>query len=302
MLINKNTIKDEILNLKNGKIIQGLRIGIPEIDSFYRFKLLGSLDIYAGHAGVGKTTFILYLMTLFAKKHNLKFVVWSSENTPQSIVQKIIEFKMGKPIDIATESEIEESIDWAYDHFKILKIDEICTYKDVLEQILGVHNALPMAAAFIDPYNSLSLPKDDLKAYGAHDLHYMIASKMRMFAEKNKITLMVSMHGVTESTRKVHPITHPMAGFPMPLSYSQVEGGVKWANRCSQFYAIHRYVQSKENWNIMELHVLKVKEYCSGGKPTFDPIRLKMIKNNVGFEFGGVDLMNDQKQQKKVLF
>tara|TARA_E500000178_G_C16733391_1_gene622605 strand:- start:404 stop:781 length:378 start_codon:yes stop_codon:yes gene_type:complete len=125
---------------------------------------------------------------------------------------------------------------------------------------------------------------------------------MRMFAEKNKITLMVSMHGVTESTRKVHPITHPMAGFPMPLSYSQVEGGVKWANRCSQFYAIHRYVQSKENWNIMELHVLKVKEYCSGGKPTFDPIRLKMIKNNVGFEFGGVDLMNEQKQQKKVLF
>jgi len=304
MIIDKNTIKDEILAIKNGNVVQGLRIGIPSIDEFYRLKLNGSLDIYAGHAGVGKTSFCLYLMTLFAQKYDLKFIIWSSENTPGSIAQKIIEYKMGKPIDTSSEDDIEQAIDWTDHHFKILKVEEVCTYKDVLTQILGIHNALPSAAAFIDPYNSLAKPKEEMKAYGSHELDYMIASEMRLFAEKHKITLMVSMHGVTESSRKVHPITHPMAGFPMPLSYSQVEGGVKWANRCSNFFVCHRYFQSKDSWNVMELHVLKVKEYVTGGRPTSldDPIRLKMLPNNVGYEFGGVNLMHEQKTPKTVLF
>jgi hypothetical protein len=243
-------------------------------------------------------------MTLFAQKYDLKFAIWSSENTAGSIAQKIIEYKIQKPIDTSSEDEIEQAIEWTYEHFKIIKVEELCTYKDVLEQVLGIHNALPMAAAFIDPYNSLAKPKEDMKAYGAHELDYMIASEMRLFAEKHKITLMVSMHGVTESSRKVHPITHPMAGFPMPLSYSQVEGGVKWANRCSSFNTIHRYFQSKEYWNIMELHVLKVKEYSTGGRPTSldNPLKLKMLPNNVGYEFGGVNLMGKQKTQKEVLF
>jgi len=116
--------------------------------------------------------------------------------------------------------------------------------------------------------------------------------------------LMVSMHGVTESSRKVHPMMHPMAGFPMPLSYSQVEGGVKWANRSSSFHAIHRYVQSPEHWNMMELHVLKQKNYSSGGRPTGidDPIRLEMMPNEVGYKYGGINLMNEIKETKKVLF
>ena len=304
MIININKIKQEIFDLKNGNVTQGLRIGIPEVDEFFRLKLGGELAIYAGHAGVGKTTFIMYLMTLFAHKHNLKFVVWSSENTPAQIMQKIIEFKMIKPIDVASESEIEQSIEWADEHFKILEVDEICTYKDVLAQIQGIHSAMKMAAAFIDPYNSLSLPKDELKSYGSHELHYMIASYMRLFAEKNKLTLMVSMHGVTESSRKVHPVTHPMAGFPMPLTYSQVEGGVKWANRCSSFHAVHRYFQSADKWNIMELHVLKQKNYSTGGRPTIadSPIQFKMLPNEVGYEYGGINLMKEQKQHKEVIF
>ena len=186
MIIDKNTIKDEIFAIKNGNVVQGLRIGIPEIDEHFRLKLGGSLDVYAGHAGVGKTTFCVYLMTLFAQKYDLKFTIWSSENTAGSIAQKIIEYKIQKPIDTSSEDEIEQAIEWTYEHFKIIKVEELCTYKDVLEQILGIHNALPMAAAFIDPYNSLAKPKEEMKAYGAHELDYMIASEMRLFAEKTQ--------------------------------------------------------------------------------------------------------------------
>jgi replicative DNA helicase len=88
MIKDKNTLKQEILDIKNGNVVEGLKIGIPEIDEFYRFQKNGSLDIFVGHANVGKTTFIMYLMTLFAKKHGLKFAVWSAENTSSSIMRK----------------------------------------------------------------------------------------------------------------------------------------------------------------------------------------------------------------------
>jgi hypothetical protein len=304
MIIDKDTIRKEILDIKNGRIHEGLKIGIPDIDEHYRFKTGGSLDIFVGHANVGKTTFIIYLMTLMAKKHGLKYAVWSAENSASSIIRKIIEFNMCKPIDVATEDEINESIEWATSHFKVIKIDQLYTYKDVLETLEGIHNAWPIDAALIDPYNALAKPKEEFKAYGSHELDYVIASEFRLWAEKHKVTLMVCMHPVTEAMRKVWPVTHPRAGFPQPLSMSQVEGGSKWANRCQNFYSLMRYTQCEDSWNIMELHVLKVKNLEEGGRPTglHSPLQFKMLPNNVGYEYSGMNLMNEQKPHKKVLF
>jgi hypothetical protein len=203
-----------------------------------------------------------------------------------------------------TQDEIDESIDWADNHFKIIDINRLYTYKDVLEMIEGVHNAYPIDAALIDPYNALTKPKEELKAYGSHEMDYIVASEFRLWAEKHKVTLMVCMHPVTEAMRKVWPVTHPRAGFPQPLSMSQVEGGSKWANRCSQFYSLMRYTQCPETWNMMELHVLKVKNIEQGGRPTSlqSPLVFKMIQNNVGYEYSGVNLMQEPKTQKQVIF
>lgn len=304
MIIDENEIKKEILDMKHGRIYQGLKIGIPDIDEFYRFKPGGSMDIFVGAANVGKTTFIIYLMTLFAHKHGLKYAVWSAENSPASIMRKIIEFKMCKPIDIASEDEINESIEWATDHFKIIQIDELYTYKDLLQMLKGINDAWPIDAALVDPYNALAKPKEEFKAYGQHELDYVIASEFRLWAEKHKVTLMICMHPVTEAMRKVWPVTHPKAGFPQPLSMSQVEGGSKWANRCQNFYSLMRYTQCEQSWNIMELHVLKVKNLEEGGRPTGlnNPLQFQMMSNNVGYEYSGMNLMNEQKTHKQVTF
>ena len=93
MIAQSNKIQENILDIKYGRIQQGLKIGVDEMDEFIQFKQ-GNFNIVIGHANVGKTTVILYLFTLWAIKHNLRFLVWSSENTPQSLVRKIIEFKI----------------------------------------------------------------------------------------------------------------------------------------------------------------------------------------------------------------
>jgi replicative DNA helicase len=98
MIAQAKNIQDRILDIKYGRVKEGLKIDIPEIDEYLRYKQ-GNFNVLIGHANVGKTTVIMYLFTIWAIKHKLRFVVWSSENTSQSIVRKIIEFKMGKTIN-----------------------------------------------------------------------------------------------------------------------------------------------------------------------------------------------------------
>lgn len=303
MIKSIQDIKQDILDIKHGKIKQGLGIGIPPIDNHLRFATRGSFEIVIGHANVGKTTFLTYLFTLWAAKHNAKFLMWSSENTPQSIARKIIEFKMGLPIEKASEESIDTALKWCNKHFKIIDVNDSYTYKEVLKEAESVLNVWKYDALLIDPYNSLIQDRDDLKVLGNQHLYdYMVATKFRLFAKQNKVSLYLNCHGVTDASRKVHAATHPYAGHPMPLQGSQVEGGVKHINRADQMYCIHRYVYS-DDWMYTDIHVQKVKEIESyGARPTplDSPIRVKMKKNNVGFEFCGKDLMGEKIEEIKL--
>lgn len=293
MVANLDNIKSKIFDLKYGRVKEGLKIGIEGIDEYYRYKQ-GNFNLIVGHANVGKTTVLMYLLTLYAIKHKLKFVVWSSENTPQSIIRKIIEFKMCKPIHTASEIEIDDTIKWCDTYFKIIDIDELYTYKEVIKEAKAIKDAWDYQALVIDPYNSLAKDKDLLKVVGGHEYDYQVASELRLFAKKNNITIFLNAHGVTEALRKSHPKGHEYESLPMPLGLASVEGGGKWANRADDVICIHRYTSHPTEWMFSHLHVLKVKENETGGRctPFEQAIKLRMSKNNVGFEINGQNLLN----------
>ena len=50
---------------------------------------------------------------------------------------------------------------------------------------------------------------------------------------------------------------------------ADAEGGGKWGNRADDFIVIHRYPMHTTSWMYTEVHVKKVKETETGGKPTF---------------------------------
>jgi hypothetical protein len=293
MIATTKDIQEKILDIKYGRIKEGLKIGIPEIDEYLRFKK-ANFNLIIGHANVGKTTIIIYLFVLWAIKHNLKFLVWSSENTPQSIVRKIIEFKMALPIQEANETLISEAINWCNEHFKIIDVEELYTYKQLIKEAEAVKDAWNYDALLIDPYNSLSKDAKLQKLTGnSHDYDYQVASEFRLFAKKRDVTVFLNAHGVTNALRQVHPAGHEYQGLPKPLTMGDVEGGGKWGNRSDDIICIHRYTGSSTDWMYSVLSILKVKENETGGRPTpFDePIKLRMKVNNVGFEFMGKDLL-----------
>lgn len=296
MIANQTELLNKILDVKNGKVVEGLRIGVPDIDEYVRYKQ-GNFNILIGHANVGKTSFIIFYFTLLAIKHKLRFLLWSSENTSQSIVRKIIEFKMNKPIQEASEAQIKKAIEWSDKHFKVIDVEDLYTYKDLLKEASAVKDAWDYDCLLIDPYNSLALDKQLIKSIGStHDYHYQVASELRLFAKKKNVTIYLNAHGVTAALRSVQPMTHEYAGLPKPLAMADIEGGSKWSSRADDILCCHRYVSHPSEWMFTHILVLKVKENETGGRctPYDNPILLRMAKNNVGFEYMGRNLIHDE--------
>jgi len=301
MLVNSSNIFKKLLDIKHGRVKEGLKIGVPDIDEYLRYKQ-GNFNLLIGHANVGKTTVILYLFVIWALKHKKRFLIWSSENTPQSIQRKIVEFKMRKPITKAEDAEIKDALEWSDTYFKIIDVEELYTYKELLEEAKAIKDAWDYDAILIDPYNSLIKDKQLYKEVGGHEYDYQVSTEFRLFAKKNNITLYLNAHGVTEALRKSHPKGHEYEGLAMPLSMASVEGGGKWGNRCDDLICIHRYTSHPTDWIYSNLLVLKIKEMETGGRctPFDEPIKLRMEKNNIGFTFMDKDLLD--KQKKELLF
>ena len=293
MIAQTKKLQDKILDIKYGRVKEGLKIGIPEIDEHVRFKK--NLLIAIGHANVGKTTTLIYFYVLWAKKHKLKFVIWSSENTPESILRKIIEFYMGKPIQKASDNEISEAVDWSNTYFKIIDVEDLYTYKQLLKEAQQIKDAWDYDGLLIDPYNSLAKDASILKMVGnAHEYDYQVLTELRIFTKQNKVQICVNAHGVTSALRQVHHSGHEYEGLTRPLAMSDAEGGSKISSRADDIWCIHRYVAHPTDWMYSNIHVLKIKENETGGRPTTfeQPIKLRMIINNVGFEYMGTNLMN----------
>lgn len=305
MTTNLIDIQKKILDVKYGRVKEGLKLDIDEIDEFLRFKP-ANFNVIIGHANVGKTTVILYLMTLYTIKHGINWLIFSSENTDYSMARKILEFKKGKPIQKMKDDEIEYGLAWVFKHFRIINVDKVYTYKTLMAEAKEIKQTFDYKGFLIDPYNSLAKDKDLIKSVGSHEYDYEVSSDMRLFCKENDVSIWLNTHAVTEALRRVHPKyedkkeQHKYAGLPIPPNMADVEGGGKWGNRADDVITIHRYTQHSLDWMYSELHVRKVKEVETGGRPTpiDNPIRLRMKQDNVGFLLNGEDIVINENVNK----
>ena len=302
MIAKVDNLEKGILDIKYGRVKEGLKIGVPEIDEHIRFKQY-NFNIIIGHANVGKTTVIIYLMLLQTIKHNIKWLIFSAENSPQSIARKLIEFKAGKPISNMTDDEINDNLNWVNKYFKIIDVNNTYNYKQLLDEAKEIAKDFKYHGFLIDPYNSLNKDRNLLRGINSHEYDYEVASEFRLFCKKQKVSIWLNTHAVTDALRKVHPKDHDYAGLPLPPSMADVEGGGKWGNRADDVFTIHRYTQHPSEWMYSDIHVRKIKEVETGGRPTpiDEPVRLRMVKNNVGFEFLGVDILHSNNTNVKKL-
>jgi len=279
--------------IRMNKVKQGYDFGHHKIDEYLKFKK-GNFNIILGHNNVGKTTTILYLMLMQSLKNNMRWLVFSSENTPESIVIKLVQFYSGKSIHQIESDEMQLCMDMIMRYFIIIDSDKkMYSYKDLIEEATDIYEKDDFDGFLIDPYNSLKKEAKMFQALGGHEYDYEVATAFRNWAKQYKVSIWVNTHAVTTALRNKHTGTHEYAGLTAPPRVGDVEGGGKWGNRADDFWCIHRYTAHPTEWMYTHIHCFKVKETESGGKPTplDEPIRLRMRQGTTGFEIDGKPLL-----------
>jgi energy-coupling factor transporter ATP-binding protein EcfA2 len=288
MLIDFSKQMDKLNDVRSGKFKEGLSLGVPGIDEYLRFKP-GNFNVILGHANVGKTTVVLYLMLLYTMKHGIRWLVFSSENESYSIIKKLIEFMEQQPINKIDQEVYKKQAAFIESHFKFVDCEELFTFDKLLKLAENIKDAWDYKGFLLDPYNSLIKNREVLKGISSHEYDYEATSRMRMFCKNKGVSIWLNTHASTEALRKKHSKEDFYAGHPIPPMASDVEGGGKFVNRADDFLVIHRYIQHPQDWMQSHIHVRKVKDIDTGGRPTpmDEPIRLRSIKNNVGFTVNG---------------
>lgn len=193
MIIDFNSHLEKIKQVRSGQIKEGLKIDIPDIDEHFRFKA-GNFNVLLGHANTGKTTVILYLMLMYSIKHNLRWLVFSSENEPYTLIKKLIEFMEGNVINKIEEEHFNNRSDFINNHFKFIDPTQLYSYKEILELAENVKNAWNYDGLLIDPYNSMMKDKRLAKTHNGHEYDYFACSEMRVFCKKFQVTIWLNTH------------------------------------------------------------------------------------------------------------
>jgi len=302
MLINFDKHLNKLNDIRAGKVNEGLRLGVERLDNHFRL-VYGNLNFILGHANTGKTHLVFYLMFLYSLKHNVRWLVFSSENEPYALIRKLIEFAEGKPINQIEKEDFEKQYQWVYNHFKFVDTEKAYTYKDLLELATAVKKAWDYQGFLIDPLNSLK--KDIPKNSNSYEYSYESLTDIRIFCKQHNITTWICVHAVTEALRKKHPQGHYYANQPIPPMASDSEMGGMSMNRADDFLIIHRYIYHETDWIYSNLYSAKVKNQELGYKPTpiDDPVKFRSILNNVGFEIDGKNLVTyNTKEQTDLPF
>ena len=268
----------------DGTLPMGLSTGCPSLDEHFLFKE-GNLVMTNGIDNTGKSVFTWWLLLLAAMLHGWKGIIFSSENTLGSFMRKMIQFYWGKPLRgkfamNATEFQIAKK--FVEDHFKLIKAQEdLYNYKDIINMVKKTRQLGKFDYGMIDPYNSLKIDLSGFSKLNTHEYHYEALSEIKSYGQQTKFGWFVNHHAITAAARA----KDGEKKYPAAPNKADTEGGQKVANKADDFLTIHRITQHPTEWMVTEMHVRKIKDTETGGRPTsIDfPVKFEMYKNGCAF-------------------
>lgn len=277
----------EIMKIKRGEVDLGLKTGHSVIDKYFRYKR-GSFVVMNGHSSVGKTTLVLHFMINAAIRLGWKWFVYSSESRTATLKTRLIEYASQLPLSELSEHQIVHYYEWVNEHFSFLSNKRGYSYMDILLYSEKEMKRRKFDALFIDPYNSLSMENNGNAGFSPHQYNYEAATAMLTFCQRSGISLWLNTHANTAAQRKKGQDGHSVAPYA-----EDSEGGSLFLNRCDMFLTFHRKVQHEDEYvrRTMELHVRKMREQESGGRPTASdsPILFEMSGDSTSFWVNGSD-------------
>jgi hypothetical protein len=269
----------------DGTLQQGLTTAMPSLDEYFLFKK-GNMVSVNGIDNVGKTDVMWYLQLISAMYHGWKWFVYASENTLGGCMRRLIQYYWGKQLQgqfAMNKTEYKIAKDFIESHFLLIKQDEaLYNYKDILNMVKKARRKYPdFVGAMIDPYNSLKMDISGFSKLSTHEYHYEGLSELKAYGQQNEFGWFINHHAYTAAARQ----KDGEKKYPKAPGKADTEGGQKVANKTDEFLTIHRITQHPTEWMITEIHVRKVKDTDTGGRPTSEdsPVKLEMYKGKTAF-------------------
>lgn len=275
---------DYLDQVRSGTLKMGLSTGSPCLDDHFMLKE-GNLVIINGIDNVGKSVWMWHLLLVAAMYHGWRGVIFSSENTLGAFMRKMIQFYWGKPLIgkyAMDDKEFEIAKLFIEEHFILIKAQEdLYNYKDIINMVKKIQKRGRYNYAMIDPYNSLKIDLSGFSKLNTHEYHYEALSEIKAYGQKNNFGWFLNNHAVTSAAR----LKDADRKYPVAPRKEDTEGGQKFANKADDFLTIHRITQHPTDWNITEVHVRKIKDTETGGRPTsLDmPIKFQMASTGTVF-------------------
>lgn len=279
-----NVDYDWIEDYVDGNIPIGLTTGNSRMDENFVFKK--EFVMINGHSNIGKTTFALWMMVASAMNHDWRWVIYSSENRTAAIKMKLMVFALNKKLTSTTVQERKAARKWVEEHFIVIDNSKTYSYSDIIIFCEKIHRQQPIDGLFVDPYNSLKIEMSAGRGIGPHEYHYEAASEFLTLSNNMEIAVWVNAHSITESQRRKGD-----DGLQIAPYAEDTEHGGKWVNRADCFITLHRKIQHPDvlQRRCIEMHVRKVREVDTGGKPTpfLEPLMFEFNSTQSGFSLFG---------------
>jgi hypothetical protein len=270
--------------VRDGTLPQGMTTGSPMLDSHFLFKK-GSFVMTNGIDNTGKSVWVWWLCLLAAMYHGWKGIIFSSENTIGAFMRKMIQFYWGKPLHgdkAMSEQEYQIAKAFIEKHFKVIKAQEdLFNYKDIINMVKKARNIFHADYGMIDPYNSLKIDLSGFSKLSTHEYHYEALSELKAYGQQTEFGWYINHHAVTAAARAKDGDKK----YPLAPNKADTEGGQKVANKADDFITIHRITQHPTDWMVTEIHVRKIKDTETGGKPTpiDSPVKFEMYRHGCAF-------------------
>jgi len=188
--------------------------------------------VVTGMPSCGKSEVVDAIAVNTAILHDWSWLYFSPENYPlEEHLKKIVEKKVGKNLNSIPDAKIEETCQWALDHFAWVNPDEEkFSLLSILEEVqVRIESGFKVDAIVIDPWNEL----DHSGQTGMRDDQYIskCLTMIRRFHRKYDLLTCVIIHPTK--------LQKENGKYPVPNLYD-CNGGAMWRNKADFGICVHR--------------------------------------------------------------
>jgi replicative DNA helicase len=258
-----NEVSLEFYERLEGHTVDAFRTGMRDIDSLFTLPK-GMLTILTGLPGSGKSTFLDWLIHLYADKADCRPVFFSPEQGPPSRhLVGLVHTRIGSdPVGHGNRDAIEDARAWWMERTTWIQDDRDNTASSVLA-VARARAAKGGNLLVIDPYNNMT---PDQK-HDRQDLYIQdLLRKVKRFARETGMAVVIVAH-----PKSVPLVAGTDSVFRVPTA-GDISGGQEWWNHADLIATVWRN-QSGERPDMfgdpkqVELVVQKVRDVGRVGRP-----------------------------------